>query len=227
MTTLTWSNEQIQSEFAECENLEQVISSVENRVWTNGEVVCEIFVNGFSLNEEDETRFSSSALADIKELKIQSNRPDELVRETLGSISTYIPELSKETDELANRYRDIHGPGVKNQEQVDQEVTNVLYNVLEGFRWLTDAIFLIRTQLENWAEVGDLVDDWKELEEKHTKALKELISAFDQQDQTLIADVLEYDVADVLEDWRRIIPQVLAILNSDTLIQNVRKSPCP
>ena len=212
MTTLTWSNEQIQIEFSDCENLKEIISSVETRMWDSGEVVCEIYVNGFALHEEDETRFSTSALADIKELKVQSNRPEELVQQTLQSITTYIPDLAKETDELANRYRDIHGPGVKDQATIDNEVTHTLSEVLEGFRWLTDAIFLIRTQLENWSHLGDLVEDWKELEEKHTKALKELITSFDKKDQTLIADVLEYDIADVLEDWRRIIPQVLAAI---------------
>ncbi len=215
MTTLTWSNEQIQIEFSDCENLKEIITSVESRMWDNGEVVCEIFVNGFALHEEDETRFSASALADIKELKVQSNRPEELVQQTLQSITTYIPDLAKETDALANRYRDIHGPGVKDQATIDKEVTQVLSEVLEGFRWLTDAIFLIRAQLENWTHIVDLVEDWKELEGKHTRAFKELINSFDKNDQTLIADVLEYDIADVLEDWRRIIPQVLASIKTD------------
>jgi hypothetical protein len=217
VTTLTWSNEQILKEFAGCGTLKEIISSVESKMWKKGEVVCEIFVNGFALQEDDEVKFSESALADIKELRVQLNRPEELVQQTLQSIAIYIPELAAETDHLASCYRDVYGPGLESQEEVDREVQKLLSEVLEGFRWLTDAIYLIRVQLENWPQVEELLLEWKDLEDKHSKSFKELITAFEQQDQVLIADVLEYDVADVLEDWRRIIPQVLSGLKGDNI----------
>lgn len=207
MTTMIWSSDQIQTEFSDCKNLGDVIQSVENKMWSQGEVVCEIFVNGLALQEEDEARLSASNLSDIRELKVQSNRPDELVQKTLQSITQYLPDLLEETDSLAAKYREIEA----------QEVGPLLSEVLEGFRWLTDAVFLIRSQLALWPEVEEVLEDWKELEDKHSKALRELISSLEGNDQILVADVLEYDVADILEDWRRIIPQVLSALKGDKI----------
>lgn len=215
MTTLTWSSEQIQTEFADCENLKDIISSVENRMWKNGEVVCGISVNGYALSEEQESQFSGSNINEIRELKIESNRPEALVSQTLESISDCLPDLVAQTDKVAGEFRNVKA----------KEASVVVSELLESFRWFTDAVFLVRMQLEGWAEVEENLNLWRQTEEKHSKVFKGLIAAFEAGDEILVADVLEYDVADVFEDWRRLIPEVLFCLKGDKLTPVCSKKP--
>lgn len=215
MTTLTWSSEQIGVEFSDCENLKEIIHSVESRMWKSGEVVCGVFVNGNVLREEDELKFSDSSITEIRELKIESNRPEELVSQTLESISSYLPELLTQTDRLAEEFRKVKG----------NEASVMVSEVLESFRYFTDAIFLVRSQLESWTEVQESLKTWKSTEDKHTLVFKELISAFEAGDEILVADVLEYDVADVFEEWRRLIPEVLFCLKGVKLTPPCSQKP--
>ena len=57
MTVQTWSNEQILDDFNECSSLNDVLKTVEERMWSKGEVLCEIYVNGLVFREEDEEKF--------------------------------------------------------------------------------------------------------------------------------------------------------------------------
>ena len=54
MNMLKWSKNSIQSEFGHCQSLSEVVKSLEQKLWSQDQVICQIHVNGLFLSELEE-----------------------------------------------------------------------------------------------------------------------------------------------------------------------------
>lgn len=77
MTESSWDKHQLETQFTDCKSLRDVIQRLESEFSNKGEVICEIRVNGMIFDESDEARFATSAIEEIHDLAIRSNRPSD------------------------------------------------------------------------------------------------------------------------------------------------------
>ncbi|MCB0367089.1 MAG: hypothetical protein H6624_10860 [Bdellovibrionaceae bacterium] len=198
MQTTTWSAEEIRSQFDQCESLADVIRAIEDRLWQVGEVVCEIRVNGMFLDESDEERFAKEKLAGVERLEVKTQRPKELLGQTVTTAKAYIPKI-KESSVLAAGHM---------QTGDFQKGHQLLSQILDSSRWLIDALFLIKKSCQDWAEVGVAEEEWRRAELQFADVVRTLYSAFESNDKVLLADYLEYEMSNALDKWLEVLSRV-------------------
>ncbi len=184
-----WTKPEIHEKFAGCENLGEVIKSIEAEFISHGEVVCEIRVNGLVLKEEDEKKYAESKLAEINELMVQTNAPKNLIAQALDSALDYLPKAQAACIECSELYR---------MGQV-AEAKQFFQDVVEGCFWILDTVIHMRGAHDNLSSDNPVSVEWLKLEKKFVADLKEVLTASERQDAILTADILEYEMSTDLE----------------------------
>lgn len=173
MNTLSWNSEQLRNEFADCTTLRDAIQKIEKSLWTQGQVICRVSVNGMSLDEAAEVRLATSTMTDIAELTVCSDSPDQLKKGAIRELSGLLPKVEELTTRAADAFRS------GQMQQARQEFSHLL----QIFQYLTDLILVLRS------DVGT-----REMEIELHQNIQALLKAFENQDFVLVADILEYDL---------------------------------
>lgn len=106
---------------------------------------------------------------------------DQLIIETIESMENYLPKLIKALEEMAEHFQN----GAQN------EAIHQLPTAFEGIEWIVSAINGLRNN-------GYFID----LEVLTlNKFLIEVEDALKNQDYILLADLLEYEIKPILEEW--------------------------
>ncbi|MCB0384471.1 MAG: hypothetical protein KDD43_03690 [Bdellovibrionales bacterium] len=198
MQTTTWSADDIKNQFDHCESLADVIRAIEDRLWQVGEVVCEIRVNGMFLDESDEERFAREKLEGVEKLEVKTQKPRELLGQTVATARSYIPKIKEGSIAAASHLQ----AGEKQQGHL------LLSQILDSSRWLIDALFLIKKSCLDWAEVGVEEEEWRQAELNFAEVVRTLYSAFENKDTVLMADYLEYEMSNALDKWLEVLSRV-------------------
>lgn len=114
----------------------------------------------------------------------------QLMRETLEQAEEYIPKLINGINVIANELR----TGMEN------EAASMLNDAIDGLEWINDAVNLT-------------IDFWVNKAVIEADALKDplamMAEAMQNRDHILLADVLDYEIKPVLEDWLKTINNAL------------------
>lgn len=191
VTVSTWDNQELESQFSQCENVRDVISKLESDFSERGEVICEIRVNGVLLEEADETKFADSSIKEITHLSVRSNRPDALIVEALTSANQFAPQVEAHCLKTADLLR---GTNLAQAQTAFQEV-------IEGCQWLVDTLVHSRNAAANIGAPVAQAEEWLAAEQTATRVVTEICSAFELGDQALVADLLEYELTSTLSAW--------------------------
>ena len=203
MQTKRWSNEALQTEFGGCNVLRDVITELESKFLVSGEVICEIRVNGMFLTEEDEAKFANSHLSEITELEISSRRPQDLISESLQSTLEWVPKVRDYALETSDQLREV---GIDKSQVSFAEV-------LDGCRWLTDALSLLKSVIITLSENDRFEERWLAAENGLSEVVCEIVEAYDAGDCSRLADTIEYDLSTCLDAWNDLLnsePKIIA-----------------
>ncbi len=191
MKTLHWNHSRILSDFSDCENLRDLIDAIELKCKSSSLLVCSIRVNGMTLEEEDETRFANTMLKAVNEVEVEVGNIIEIVEGIFANYVNWIPYLREVAEDLSESLR----AGNMNVAQ-------------RGINEMTDALTDLVTSLvelkKTKSNVPQLtqIDSVDKLENTLVKIVKELTTAFENSDYVLAADVVEYDLNNLLDDLR-------------------------
>ncbi|MBK8203895.1 MAG: hypothetical protein IPK68_16795 [Bdellovibrionales bacterium] len=195
MQKTTWTAEQIDAEFGDLGSLSEVIKVIEGYFWRRGEVICDIRVNGMFMDGKDEIRFASEKVENLESIEVKSQRPLDLLAETLRSVSEYLPRVRESAIIVAERF----------QQGSNEEAHRLCLKVLDSCRWLSDWLFLVKKSCGNWADVKVSEDLWRRAELTFTNVLRDLCSAYENKDFVALADILEYELSNSLEQWLELV----------------------
>lgn len=179
-------------DFQACASLKDLVARIESNVRTQGRVVCSVIVNGLKLNEADELRLGVTLKKDIDFIEVELERPEKLILSTVTSQLELMAEIDRVAQASAEAFRKLDvGRG--------QEL---LVSMLDGCRWFTDALVVLRSVLQSLRP--DLLDAtrWQNAQNKLHQVLSEILTSVEKQDKVLMADLLEYELANSLENWR-------------------------
>ncbi len=171
-----WRQSEFSETFGHCQSIKEVIAQAEKILWSQGHVVCEIFVNGLTHDEKNEV-----LLPDITEFSVNSEHPHVLMRNTLQDVLHLIPMISEKCVEAAEDFR------LKEMEQTHQAFSELL----EMCRYLTDVAHVLKVQYPDAITT--------EVETQYRDAIKSILTGYEKKDRALLADLLEYELTNVLE----------------------------
>ncbi|OQW50320.1 MAG: hypothetical protein A4S09_00565 [Proteobacteria bacterium SG_bin7] len=191
MKTLRWSHSQILSDFSDCENLRDLIDAIELKCKASSALVCSIRVNGMTLEEEDETRFANTMLKVVNEIEVEVGNITEIVEGIFVNYINWIPYLREVAEDVAESLR----AGNMNVAQRGiNEMTDALTDLVNSLIELKKT----KTSVPQITQMGDI----DKLEGALVKIVKELTGAFESSDYVLAADVVEYDLNNLLDDLK-------------------------
>lgn len=191
-----WKTDDIAKNFPEANNLEGVIDALCNWTQQRGRVVCSITVNGVRLNESEEKKFSKMPVREISEIKTESQTPEELLDESLIGCREHLKKLLEAYEKISFLFRqqDIHYAHRYHRYAIDS--MQQFFEIVSHYRILYEAT---REALPiRWAELEKLVP----------AVLDQILAAYEKKDYNLVADLLEYDLLGLLEDWDKLINQI-------------------
>jgi hypothetical protein len=171
--------------------LKDLILEVEKQVQNQGHVVCDIFVNGIKLDEQDESDLATAGIGQIFHLKVTSQDPETLLADTLKDtlqLISVLEDLSLKTSEAFRRQ--------------EFEVAHSSFSeLLEMCSYLTEVAFLVEADMST------------ALRRQYRQLIVDIDSAFQTKDFVLLADLLEYELTNVLAQLKEEISIVRARAN--------------
>jgi len=181
MEILKYNKNVLDADFSDCRDLREIIARLEIVAEKKGHVVTRIQVNGLDLCEEGEKRLSGTPRAELQDLLVHTESTTALVEKSIQTTVDHIRRIQSTTLSLAEALR--LNPGANLHQQFSY--------VVSSCHLLTDALLAIKQHVT--------IDTAAELHFLAT--VRELIAAYESHDMMLVADVLEYELSNSLDQW--------------------------
>jgi len=183
-----------------CQTAFSLMEKIATEVFTSEEIVIAVHVNGKPLNDDSLAASDEKPLAEINEISIKTEKdPKEFAVKLLTQVSDYLSQLSPGLCEVADTLR------AGNVEQAN----TLLVQALDGLVLFTELIGTIKN-LSGFDDSSIEIEGetLSSLEERLTEILKNIQSGQESEDWVTVADLLEYELATILQEWRDIIPSI-------------------
>jgi len=170
--------------------LGRVFRDIEADLRGSNQVVCQYIINGLSVSEAQEDKFSKVTLDEIETLEYVTERSDNIQSVVLRSWIEALPELIQKTENLSKRMR----------LQGFNGLLKPIHDLVQNCEYLIDSTMILKSMLGEQFFVNS-PQGWYKNEEESKKAVAEALRAVENKDFVLLADVLEYDLNHVLQFW--------------------------
>lgn len=198
MQTKKWNSSQMKESYPGCRTLKSLIQKINEESWKSKQVICEICLNGKFLSEEEEIELGDTPIESIQVLEVTTQSTDELIKNSVQSYIQFIPQIKKAAIDCSEDFRDYK-----------MKEGQVLFtDVLDGCRWMTDALFLLKNSMKDWDGFMELGPEWASLESQYSNVVNELVHAYESNDTLLLADVLEYELSNSLDGWASVFAKI-------------------
>lgn len=183
------SGEDLRARYAPSVSIGDVMGDIEQDLRQSQQVVCRYLINDKILTDQNETDLTQLAINEIQSLEVWSGSLTHLVPAIIQSWKEAIPKLLIQVDELSERIR---FDGIHNQ-------LPSIQSLIESCLYLVDSLVALRQAL------GDAVTaqymDWHAAETKMQQLVNEAVTALENKNANLLADVLEFDFGHNLGQW--------------------------
>ncbi|WP_413586347.1 hypothetical protein [Bdellovibrio sp. HCB274] len=185
--------------------LSRVFDDIENELRETNQVVCRFIVNGMEIKETDEARFGTVSLNDVETLEYMTENSNDLVLDVLQAWIAALPELQQKTESLSKRMRTQGFSGLMKP----------IHDLVQNCEFLIDSVMSLKILMGDRYLVSSPVD-WVKAEQNSKTTVVEALRALENKDFVLLADVLEYDLNNVLQMWNEHLQHLEKALNGDT-----------
>ncbi|PWU14773.1 MAG: hypothetical protein C5B49_12665 [Bdellovibrio sp.] len=202
MKTYRYSGEELKNLYPERAHLGEVFKAVEDDSRTKGEFICQFRVNGMSLPEAEEKKADQMSLADVDFVEILADTPENLLTAVISNWVEDLPKLISRVDDLALALRE---KGLQTQ-------YTPFVKAIDQCQFLIDSLISIRS----FPIAADVVQSpkWDECERTTVQAVEESMQSFEKKDSNWLADVIEYDLANSLQNWLELMRELHGKLSS-------------
>lgn len=190
MELIQYKKNEIDSQFKEIKNLSELVHLVEKEFYSKGKVICKIYVNDLLLSEEDEYRFKDLSIQDIEKFAINIESTSVLSEELIKNWLKSIPAMISLAESLSEKIR---------FEGIDNSLRGFA-DTIDACQYLVDSLSSLKILLDNQNLVDQ--DKWLRDEANLSKATMEIFKAFETKDSVLLADLMEYELINCLQNWQ-------------------------
>lgn len=193
MNKIVISREQINSKYFECNSLLDVLTKIKSELTDQQQVVCGLRVNDDYISDESAVNLVDYKISDLRMIEVEYCSETAFYIEFLDSTIAFIKDLVNICPHMsekiyANHYEDFHG---------------VFTDFISSMDSLTTALVYAQNHLPE-----SLERPWSSSESKLSAVLQQTLDAFMAKDYVVLADLIEYEMIEVLEDWQRIIARL-------------------
>lgn len=181
----------------------ELMDRIESDLVVYPNVVTRIFLNEEELDEGQEIGFGNSKLDDIASLALETANSLALTYQSLTDAQDYLPKLSEIFENSAKLIR-----GGNLQEGL-YDASQAL-DVIAAFSQILDSI---RTAFQmDFSKVT--IDEINLLDKlnKLNRYANEVLEATKDENWTLFADLIEYELSPLLYEWMAVIPELVKLL---------------
>lgn len=196
MVTLRYTGVQIVDQFPGLTDLSQVFAAFEKKFEEEGQVICQFRINGLQFNEADEMKAKFVSMTEIENVEILVDTPANLLEAVIMNWIEELPGMIEKTDAIAESFR---------KEGFQIQYTPFV-RIVDSCQFLIDSLLSIQSLRGQDKIVGSA--EWRKLEASTVKAIGESLGAFEKKDANWLADVLEYDLANSLQNWYELLKKI-------------------
>lgn len=171
-------------------DLSRVFNDIENDLRSTNQVVCRYVVNGLEIAEADEAKFGTVSLDQVETLEYLTENSRDLMSAVLRGWLEALPELIQRTENLSQRMR---AQGLSG-------LLKSIHDLVQNCEFLIDSVMSLKELMGDQYQVTSPVN-WMKAEGESKKTVLEALRALENKDFVLLADVLEYDLNNVLQMW--------------------------
>lgn len=190
MDALVWNRSDLQREFPGESNILGALNRIEQHLAESGYVVCEVFIDGRRVAEEDEAHLSYQLVEEVADFKVSYQPLNTLLSRSLMSVTDMIPKIIEGSTKAANL---IHVGD-------HQEASLLIVKIMESCYWLTQTL----TQLKALLQIqpgGDQLEEWDLAEKGLHQVVKAMLSGLEAEDFIVVADNLQSVLPKTLDQW--------------------------
>ncbi|MCX7977517.1 MAG: hypothetical protein N2578_00785 [Bdellovibrionaceae bacterium] len=181
--------------------LGQVFCDIERELEASDFAVCQFIVNGIPLAEAEEEKYSKMPLSDVVTLEYLCDSTSRLLLSVCAGWRQAIPEMILHAEQLSGRLRF----------ESMQTLYHGILELIKNCEVLVNSLSTIRAYMGE--EVVARLPEWSLAEEKTKLMVYEADGAMRQKELLQLADILEYDLINCLEMWKRVLGQVEGAMN--------------
>ncbi len=195
--------EPISIDLERIKTLEDLITHIEREVVIDPRVVTRIVLNDEELDEGQQVGLGAFSVDDVATLSVETADKFELSFQALSDAQEYLPALSELLETSAKLIREGNIATGLTLASEALDVISAFGEVLDGIRGAFQIDFA-RVEIDEF----NLLDKLTELG-RHAKSI---LAAAQEENWTLFADLLEYELAPLLYEWMAVIPSLVGLL---------------
>ncbi len=193
---VTINDNSVDIEISDSDTVVSLIDKISKTALKQGELISRISIDGeASHNLPADKPISEIGRLDVVTIK----NPLEEVIILFGKMGMYLESLSGGMGEMADNFR----------MGSSEEANSLLVQVVEGLSSFTSllesAVLVARTDLASLIVDGESI---KSREEKLFATLEDIRKGQENLDWVTVADLLEYELTPILEEWATILPSI-------------------
>jgi len=173
-------------------DLADIFNIIRNQL--EDKIIKKMYINNIEVNEkyiED----SMIDKEDVNELKFETQDVQTLILETSQEIKIYLPKLKSGCKDTSELFR------INKAEEMNKKYRLIL----DGLNWYSKTTKNIISLLD----VNKLNKKYNNLMISFNEILSELIVAYESGDNILVADILEYEIVEFINEFQDLNNQVL------------------
>jgi len=183
--------------------VEAVLDDIYNDVLADDEIITNINLDGRDLTIEDEDEFLKKKTTVFKNVNFEKRNKKYLSEEALDSCSVYLNYIVQKIKDCVSIYN----------ENKTASANKVLIEVIDILDLFIQLMSKIKNDIIANGSNSEEIKKYESSENKLAEILGGILLAQEKKDQTLLCDLLEYELIDCLDHWdKKLIPKMKSLL---------------
>lgn len=184
--------------FRQCKNLGQLVAVIEKQGEKEGLFVTKVYLNGKAMDEEEENLLESLSTNEVKSLEVDLATLVEIVKNSIADIIASIQTTQMKAIQFAKEFRE-------NKSADDEKVKYLLIQCRSVIESL-EQVFAAHKKKSFSIKHLSL---WHESEKELTNIIQCVLQSRRLSDHDFIADLIEYDLVQALDQWEETLEKEL------------------
>jgi hypothetical protein len=193
---ITLRNQQLQESYFDCENASEVVGRIKSQMENEQKVICSMRLNDHIISEEQESTLIDYKLSNVHMLEIEYCEYEEFYKDFIQSTQLFVIDLKKLCPHISEAI----------YEQQMERFHNLFHDFIVSMDSMMSAVHFIHYKGRQEAAEST----WKDVETSTSEVLRQILSLYPVKDFVSLADVFDYEMTDVLEEWAGLLQTISA-----------------
>lgn len=189
MNKISLQAQEVLETYFDCNNASEVFNKIKKDLEGQNKFVCSLRINNQIIPEDKEAGLVHYNLSNLHLVEVEYCEYDEFYTEFVSSTIAFIKDLKLLSPHISEAI----------YEQNQDAFNELFHDFINSMDSLLTALQYIQTT----RQPGDLA--WGRVEAKMSSILKQLLDLYPAKDFVSMADIFDYEILDVLEEWQSLL----------------------